>query len=57
MNKKLQNFIIAVIIAAAAYFGYNVVINPPVNVLPTTVDTLQTVKVDTIQTVKADSLK
>lgn len=57
MNKKLQNFLIAIIIAVAAYFGYNVVINPPVNILPTTVDTLQTVKVDTVKTVISDTLK
>lgn len=52
MNKtQIRNLIIAILVAIAGFFGYNIVINPPVNVIPK-VDTsaifIDTVKVDTL---------
>ncbi len=51
MNKKIKNFLIAIIVAIAAYFGYNVIINPPINDLTTTVDSLEIVEpiIDTLK--------
>jgi hypothetical protein len=60
MNKNLQNFLITIVVAVAAYFGYNVVINPPVNTLTPKVDTINMVQpVDTlvVDTLAVDTLK
>jgi len=48
MNKKLQTLIIAIVIALAGFFGYNVIVNPPVNIIPSKIDTIQNVQVDTL---------
>ena len=52
MNKtQIRNLIIAVVIAVAGFFGYNVIVTPPVNVIPkvdTSAITIDTVKVDTL---------
>ena len=52
MNKtQIRNLVIAVVIAVAGFFGYNVIVTPPINVIPkadTSTIAIDTVKVDTL---------
>ena len=51
MNKNLKNTIIAIIIAVAGFFGYKIIIEPPINVVSTTQIKSDTIKVDSVKVI------